>query len=132
MITQTQHTEIRARIARYEELRAGRTAVDTSESAGWPADAQVTNEERGQVEVFEWDRDKPDRYFLYIREATREAVTWMGDVIGRVIFGDEYKDNFGGVRRSIVVTGTNGIRYHGTYFKSAGDYARITAYKDQN
>lgn len=55
----------------------------------------------------------------------------MGDKLGDVTFGREYKTptrgHFPSVRVPITVRGINGVTYHGTYFKSSGDYARVKA-----
>jgi hypothetical protein len=89
----------------------------------------VTNDERSALEVFDFITNPPEKYFLYINEANRTATTWTGDVLGQVSFGREYRDNFGGRRVPITVRGINGRTYHGTYFKSSGDYARIRVQK---
>jgi hypothetical protein len=88
-----------------------------------------TNEERGQVEQYEFVTNPPDRYFAYVNERTRRLTTWMGDDLGEVGFGREYRDSFGGRRVSITIYAINGKRYYGTYFKSSGDYARIKVSK---
>lgn len=88
-------------------------------------DRAPTNEERSAVEVYEFVTNPPDKYFLYINCTKREATTWTGDKLGTVGFGNDYRDNFGGKRVPITVYAINGKKYHGTYFKSAGDYARI-------
>ena len=109
---------------------------------GWmviPADAKApvdfTNEHRAFIEVFEFMRDKPEKYFLYIREkaTTRgllhygpwTAVTFTGFVLGSVTHGRPYRDNRGGVRVPVAIFACNGKRYNGTYYKSAGEYARV-------
>jgi hypothetical protein len=102
---------------------------------GWtviPADAKppvnVTNEDRSAIEVYEFCRDKPDRYFLYVKHLEgRNAVatTWTGEHLGSATLGPVYRDNFGGKRQSITIRAINGETYHGTYYKSAGDYARV-------
>jgi hypothetical protein len=89
----------------------------------------VSNEERSALEVFEFVTNPPDKYFLYINEANRTATTWAGDVLGQVFLGCEYRDNFGGRRVPITVRAINGRTYHGNYYKSSGDYARIRARK---
>jgi hypothetical protein len=89
----------------------------------------VTNEERSALEVFEFVTNPPDKYFLYINEANRTATTWTGETLGQVSFGSEYRDNFGGKRAPITIRAINGRTYHGTYFKSSGDYARIRVQK---
>ena len=88
-----------------------------------------TNEERSKVEVYEWNKNKPNKYFLYINRTKNLATTWMGDPLGKVVFGNEYRANFGGKRIPITVYGTNGCNYHGTYYSSSGDYARVTMMK---
>lgn len=84
-----------------------------------------TNEERSAVEVYEFCTNPPQTYFLYINCTKKEATTWTGDKLGSVSFGSEWRDNFGGKRVPITVYAINGKRYHGTYYKSSGDYARI-------
>ena len=90
-----------------------------------------SNTIRSKWEVRQFKRNKPSKYFLYICEKTKTATTWTGEKLGRVDFGVKYQDNFGGSRIPIDVFGINGIKYHGTYYQSAGDYARITAFKKQ-
>jgi len=84
-----------------------------------------TNEERSAVEVYEFRAEPPDKYVVYIDEPKRLATTWTGDKLGSVSFGQPFRDNFGGKRIPITVNAINGRIYHGTYFKSSGDYARI-------
>ena len=81
------------------------------------------------MEVFDFITNPPDKYFLYISEKTATATTWTGDALGQVSFGREYRDNFGGKRVPVTVRDINGLIYHGTYYKSSGDYARIKANK---
>lgn len=90
---------------------------------------QVTNEERSNVEFYYWQHTKPSSYFLYINEEKKLATTWTGQELGKVSFGKEYKSIFRDTRQSITVYGNNGLIYHGTYYKSAGDYARIKQFK---
>jgi hypothetical protein len=133
MITPQQAADIRKR---NEALNAW---VDTIRGKnGWasykPEDKpahvpDVTNEERSALEVFEFITNPPDKYFLYINEAKRTATTWTGETLGQVSLGREYRDNFGGKRVPITVHAINGKTYHGTYFKSSGNYARIRARK---
>ncbi len=132
-ITKLEYDIHRNRINRYEETRNRlypgvccftpemidnivRTAGITS---------SPTNEERSVVEVYEFVNDPPDRYFAYINEKTRTCNTWMGDKLGEVGFGRAYRSNMGDIRVPITVYGINGKKYHGYYYKSAGDYCRI-------
>ena len=91
----------------------------------------ISNELRSQVELYEFHYKKPEKYFLYIDSKNWSANNWMGEKLGRVSFGREYRSGFGDIRQSIDVYGINGIKYHGTFYKSSGDYARIKAYKNQ-
>jgi hypothetical protein len=88
-------------------------------------DRAPNNTERSQVEVYEFYYNPPERYFLYINREQQTATTWTGDKLGTVSFGREWRDNFGGKRVPVTVRAINGKTYHGTYFKSSGDYARI-------
>jgi hypothetical protein len=91
-----------------------------------PADVpNVTNEERSALEVFEFCTNPPHKYFLYINREKQEGTTWAGELLGHVTFGCEYRDNFGGRRVPVWIRGVNGKQYHGTYYKSSGDFARI-------
>jgi hypothetical protein len=91
-----------------------------------PSDVpDVTNDERSALAVFEFCTNPPDKYFLYISEDKRTATTWTGDLLGHVTFGREYRDNFGGRRVPVTVRAINGMTYHGTYYKSSGDFARL-------
>jgi hypothetical protein len=90
-----------------------------------------TNDERSAAELYEFVTNPPDKYFLYIDEAKRIATTWTGEKLGTVGFGREYRDNFGGKRVPISVYAVNGRTYHGTYFKSSGDYARVKMAKQK-
>ena len=80
------------------------------------------------MEVWEFKNDPPTDYFLYVG---KDAHTWTGQHLDNVSFGREYRSNFGDVRQPIDVYGINGIKYHGIFYKSTGDYARINAYKKQ-
>jgi hypothetical protein len=100
-----------------------------------------TNDEISSLEVFDFHMNKPVRYFLYIAEGKPfngpgnvpplnrghewKATTWTGEFLGHVHHGKPWRDNFGGTRVPITVVGVNGCTYHGTYYKSAGSYARV-------
>ena len=94
----------------------------------FPYNDIVNNALRSAVEVWEFKNDPPTDYFLYVGT---DAHTWTGQHLGNVSFGREYRSNFGDVRQPIDVYGINGIKYHGIFYKSTGDYARIKAYKKQ-
>lgn len=136
MITEEQAKDIRQR---YDKLNAW---IDSRRGRnGWasykpddkpPEIPDVSNDERSQLEVYDFCNDPPDRYFLYVNESKREATTWTGDKLGVVTFGQEYRDNFGGKRVSVWIEAINGKSYHGTYFKSSGDYARVKLCKGKS
>lgn len=88
-------------------------------------DRAPNNTERSQIETYEFIVNPPESYFLYINQEKRTATTWTGEVLGVVTFGNEWRDNFGGKRVPVTIQAINGKTYHGTYFKSAGSYARI-------
>jgi hypothetical protein len=137
MITQLEYSFHKARITKYEDTRIAlypKCDCFTPEMiANIVATAGIrsapTNEERSAVEVYEFCTDPPKQYFLYINCTKKEATTWMSDKLGNVRFGTSYKDNFGGQRVPITIAAINGKKYHGTYYKSAGDYARVKMYK---
>jgi hypothetical protein len=106
-----------------------RNWLSAEESAALP---QVTNDERSAVEVFYWLTDKPEKYFVYISAEKKQATTWTGETLGNVSFGREYRGNMGDKRQSVRIYGTNGRTYAGTYYKRAGDYARIKALKQRS
>ncbi len=138
MLTDAQYAETKARHDAYEAWRGGRTCI--------PADAippvTATNDDRSAIEVYEFCRDKPDRYFVYVSHVDHgiatprleplNVTTWTGELLGRISsYGPRYRDNFGGIRQSIHVRAITGEVYHGTYFASSGDYARIRKSKRQ-
>lgn len=136
VITSERAEDIRARYATWEQWfrTLGRNHYHPDEV---PADCKApTNEERSALEVYDFVNDPPDSYFLYIRECklTRwdgEATTWAGDRLGWVCFGSEYRSNMGDIRVPVTIKAINGKTYHGTFYKSAGDYARIRAAKEK-
>ena len=125
-----QHDENHAAIVQY--CKDNKTnAIPCNVSDTFPYADIVNNDLKTKIEVWEWMNDKPEKYFIYINEKERIATTWTGEILGIVAIGRPYKTNFGDTRVSIDITATNGIRYYGIYYKSAGDYARIQSYKKQ-
>lgn len=129
-ITKEQRDDIMAREAKFRSWLGTRCSYRAEEvPAGF---APPSNDERAQAELFDFVKDPPERYFLYIRAkkgthygASGEATIWTGVKLGDVQFGNTWRDNMGSTRVSISVYAVNGYTYHGTYFKSAGDYARV-------
>lgn len=143
MLTQNQANEIRARIEVYNKWTfqfrgKNKWTVIPAEQAKF-APVQVTNEERGLLELFDFVAEKPDRYFAYVREINGKLgaapiTTWMGDKLGEVIYaGREYRcpafGGYGSKRINIRVRAITGEVYSGTYYKSSGDYCRLRKVK---
>lgn len=95
----------------------------------FPFAESVNNELRSAIEEWEFMNNEPEKYFLYINEKNHEATTWTGQKLGDVFFGREYRSNMNDKRVPITISALNGVNYHGTYYKSAGSYARITKSK---
>lgn len=133
MITPEQANEIRTRntaLNQWVDSIRGKNGWASYRPEDKPANVpDVTNEERSALEVFEFVSNPPEKYFLYIDEKNHTATTWTGETLGQVTFGCEYRDNFNGRRVPVTVRAVNGKTYHGTYYKSSGNYARIRAKK---
>jgi hypothetical protein len=130
MITKEQYDDIMAReIVIRNFLQTNK--LTAAESATLPT---VTNEERSSCEVYDFVTNPPDKYVLYINDERHEATTWTGEKLGHVtgLSQTPKRSNFGDLRIYIDVYGINGKKYHGVYYKSAGDYARIKMYKNQD
>jgi len=129
VITPEQAQDIRTRNAalnQWIDTIRGKNGWASYKPEDKPANVpDVSNEERSALEVFEFVSNPPDKYFLYINEKDHTATTWTGEKLGNVSFGREYRDNFGGKRIPVNVYAINGKTYHGTYYKSSGDYARV-------
>jgi hypothetical protein len=124
MITQQQANTIRERQTALQAWLGERLSYRLDEL---PANIiPPTNEERSALEVFEFCRDKPDNYFLYISNDQQYATTWTGEKLGTVVQTSKpWRDNFNGTRVHIRISAINGAVYSGTYYKSAGEYARV-------
>lgn len=127
MLTATAYQGLKRKLAIYRKW-----SRQYRKPNGWtviPAGAKppvhLTNNDRSEVEVYEFVNDPPERYLLYISEENRVASTWTGQPLGEVEFGRTWRDNFGGLRRAVRVKAINGATYSGTYFKSSGDYATV-------
>jgi hypothetical protein len=132
MITQNEYNTLLERNNKFEEMRSKMFPKQNSFSKEMILQItlrsgveQLTNEERSKLEVYEFCHKPPENYILYINEKESIATTWMGEKLGKVIFGKEWKSNMGDVRISIVIKAINGKTYCGTYYKSSGDFAKI-------
>lgn len=135
-LTSEQYAIAKIKIAEYDA--AIQEYCSTNKTNGIPSEIiktfpnanEVDNDLRSAIEVFEFNTDKPENYFLYISNhdlfATHTtATTWTGQHLGFVRLGKIWTSNFGDKRQAITVKGCNGLTYHGTYYKGAGNYARI-------
>jgi hypothetical protein len=137
MITKQEYNKLKKQYDFYqserERLFLGRNRLDKEMQAQLPE--SCTNDEISSIEVYEFVNNPPDKYFGYIKTPEignmGEMITWTGENLGSVLLWNTWRSNFGDTRVSIDVWGINGIKYHGFYYKSAGDYCRIQAYKNQ-
>lgn len=108
--------------------------LSPEESALFP----ITNDERSAIELYEWKRDNPQHYVVYVSTGTLNnyrngrATTWTGDLLGRVVLHRKSYSPVGGVFWVITVYGSNGISYYGRWFYQSGDAAVIHAHKNQS
>jgi len=143
MISKDIAEKIRADIQAYEAARKGFDPRRYEKGGGYtPAEiatiekmaglthstVDTRNAQRGDLEQYDFFHDAPERYFLYIDDATGRATTWNGLLLGRVEHGSSYKSpSFGhpSVRVPVKVYAINGWIYSGTYYASSGNYARV-------
>jgi hypothetical protein len=133
---------LKDKIDRYEKAREAFDPKRFKRGGGYSAADQAaivklaglrhapSNDDREDVSVYEFIRDKPDRLDCYIKEADNTAIFWTPrSTIGTVVLGHSYKSPaFGGfpsTRVPVTVKAINGCVYAGTYYKSSGDYARL-------
>jgi hypothetical protein len=125
-VTTTEYATLSNKIERFNLWLGNRCSYRPEEV---PADLQIpTNEERSKIEVADFNREQPDKYFLYIDAKKRIATTFTGELLGVVTFGREYEcPGFyrPSTRVPVRIQAINGCEYFGTYFKSSGDFARI-------
>ena len=93
----------------------------------------VTNEMRSMVEVHQFKKNPPEKYFAYIQNSKPNKVTtWVGDPLGDITWmGREYSGGMGSVRQNLRIKAITGDIYSGTYFKSSGDYVRLKKLKQK-
>ena len=93
---------------------------------------ELTDEMRSVHEIYMFNKEKPEKYSVYVDFKKNVVTTWTGEVIGSITWsGSEYRDNFGGKRVNLDVRMNNGDLYYGTAFVSSGDYATIRKKKAQ-
>lgn len=86
----------------------------------------VTNDERGQAELFDWVNDPPKKYFAYPSGMT--IVNWTGIKLADVLWWSRpYRSNWGDTRRTFrCQRAENGVIYSGIEY---GTYVRMRAIK---
>ena len=140
MITAEQAADIRRRndaadrwLRRHRSGRGGWVSYDPKDPAIPPfVRNQPSNEERGELEVFEFVRDRPDRYFAYYSDDWRELRAWPGQKLGDITYrGPIYRTGFGGAAqmRHIRARAITGDDYAGTCAVSGGTYCRLKKMK---
>ena len=138
MITTERYHELRRKIATFDAW------VDSQRNPrnGWASYREqdvpnhlprVSNEERSQVEVWEFVHTPPDKYFVYIQrnkvapgvvDRRVTATTWTGQILGYGRLGQMYRSGRS-LRYPLRFEGINGRHYYGTFYSSSGDYARV-------
>ncbi len=95
----------------------------------------ITNEQRAECELFDWQNDPPARYFAYT-ESDKHGLTgshitgWTGLKLACITQrGYVYRSNMGDRRCNFRAIGSNGLTYSGIAFIDAGDYVRMRAVK---
>lgn len=89
---------------------------------------QPTNEERSELEMFEFMRNRPDRYFAYYDKDMSKVTTWMGQKLGDIIWrGQVYKTGWwpGARKQRVRVRAVTGDTYAGPCELDAGNYCRL-------
>lgn len=128
----------RRKIAAFNRWLGKRRSYRTEEVP--PHLRDVTNEMRNAVEVYEFVHHPPTKYFAYVHLGSMDAswgssgfgttrgatlTTFMGSILGHGRVGEAYRALGNSRRRSISIRAINGYEYHGTYYESSGDYARV-------
>ncbi len=145
VISRETYNDLRAKINAFdqyvdEHFRKGR------KKQGWavyaPGDVplpSVSNEQRSQVELYEFCHNRPSQYVCYIKldgpkAKTFTAVTWGGDTLGRGVLLKPRmvklnQSTIAARRWGINFAGINGLNYEGTYYSDKGDFAKVKAVK---
>jgi hypothetical protein len=143
MITEAKHKELRAKINLFDAW------VDTQRNPknGWASYTEaeipkhlekVSNDERSQVETYEFVHNQPDKYTCYVKREMAGAgvfstkvtlTTWTGQTLGYGSLGKMFwcgKGIHKNKRYQIRFTAINGVKYKGIYYAGSGDYCHVT------
>ena len=89
----------------------------------------ASNDERSDVEVYEFLTNKPLRYTAYV-DHYHTITTWTGQKLGTITHaGKVYRSNFGDKRQHLTIKALNGLTYSATAYLTAGDYCHMRAVK---
>ena len=127
--SQTDYDRAKAALAAYAEF-----CKPYVQKNGWtviPADAlrpsfegvELTTDKVNafstDVELFELDRDKPEKLSAYVAAPHDRVTTWTGEQIGLVCYaGSWHRNNMGARWRSLRVRSAWGAIYHGREYDS--------------
>jgi hypothetical protein len=126
-VSETEYETAKAALASYNEYckpyvqRNGWTVIPKEAPRAFFEGKELTsdavNAHSTNVELFEMQRDKPERFTTYV---TPEGVTtWTVERIGRVVArGDKHVNNLGGAWRAITIKTDWGFSYHGREYDS--------------
>lgn len=134
------HTEYLDAYYKYQQNEAVTTnylkenktnSISVEISNTFPYANEVTNALRSAIEAWEFKIKPPQKYIVYVNLKKNVVTTWTGQVLGIITsIGKEHRSNMGDIRISIRFKGINNLTYAGTFYKSAGDYARVKTVAD--
>ena len=84
-----------------------------------------------QSEIAHW-AGKPDLFVAYVDQDADDFIivtTWLGTMLGRVVFSQTRTNNFGQRECHIRVEGNNGARYWGRYCSDWSQVVRLRRYR---
>ena len=136
MISRDTYLKLRAMTARYEAARkkfdpkryergGGYDAKDRTIISAMAGTRDTTNEEKAQIEDFEWRVFPPSRYFGYYDKAMTKITGFMGNLLGRIVYKGPVTRAFSGKRQNVTVRGTNNVMYSGICNLTGGTYCRL-------
>ena len=101
---------------------------------------QAQNLASSREQTARFRNEKPRKYFCYVKEGRPDALvgssaceftTWMGEHLGTGWFRRPFISSFGDERAYVRCWGINHIWYWGWYYRGAGPYCRLYAFKHQ-
>lgn len=132
---ESERAQLRARVNAFAQWLGKRTSYKPEEV---PQGLNVENSERSRLEILDFIADPPSKLFAYVQEQGHArslafVTTWTGDTLATVTWqGDPYScPAFGrsSERVNFRAVGVNGVSYSGIYYKSSGNYCRLTKTK---